>query len=89
MPEVVAAADLPARLPELLRRVREGETFLIEEGGEAIAQLSGLPVEGATWDVLVERLARVRTSDASFASDLEAIQAAQPPAEPPYPWPSS
>jgi hypothetical protein len=39
------------------------------------------------WDVLVERLAPVRTS-ASFASGLEAIQANQPPAEP-YLWPSS
>ena len=88
MPEVVSAADLPARLPELLRRVRGGETFLGEEGGQTIAQLSGPPVEGATWDVLVRRLARARTGDGSFTSDLKAVQASQPAAEP-CRWPSS
>jgi antitoxin (DNA-binding transcriptional repressor) of toxin-antitoxin stability system len=85
---VISAADLAARLPEFLRRVRGGETVVVEEDGEPVAQLSPLPAEGAKWEVLVERLARVRTGDASFAADLEAIQASQPSAEP-YPWPSS
>jgi antitoxin (DNA-binding transcriptional repressor) of toxin-antitoxin stability system len=87
--ERIPLADLAARLPEVLRRVREhGERFVIADNGEAVAELR--PAEGpgaVTWTEFVGLLRSLPRPDDRFADDLEAIQASQEPVRPPPQWP--
>jgi antitoxin (DNA-binding transcriptional repressor) of toxin-antitoxin stability system len=84
--EGITATEAARRLSDLLNRVRyRGERFQILRGGEVVAQL--VPAVQTSLDVqgLCTLLGRLRSVDDRFASDLERIQAEQPPA-PGDPW---
>ena len=78
----VTATEAARNFSELLNRVRYGrETFVILRGGEEVGQLT--PVEShpePTLRRLLEVLELAEKPDDRFASDLEEIQANQPPA---------
>lgn len=88
MESIITAADLAARLADILDRVRDrGEHFAIVRDGERIATLApaGAPA-GVTMREVVARLgADFALLDEDFATDLELIQRAQSPIEPPRP----
>jgi prevent-host-death family protein len=78
----VTATEAARRFSDLLNRVRYGrETFVVMRGGEEVAQIApAQPAPQVTLRELIERLRQVPPPDPGFADDLEAIQAAQPPA---------
>lgn len=85
----ITATELARGLSDVLNRIHyQGERFTVERNGEAIAVLepAGPPAHYTLGDFLrlLDALPRV---DDDFATDLEAIQAAQGAEEPPA-WPS-
>jgi len=85
----ITATELARGLSDVLNRVRyRGEAFVVERGGEVIADLG--PAEtprGITALELVSRLGDLALPGDGFADDLAAIQAEQPKEEAPE-WPS-
>ena len=80
----LTATQLARSLSDVLNRVQyKGERFIVERNGRPVATLE--PVQAdlkkATVGDLIELINRLPTPDEDFADDLEAIQAAQPPAE--------
>ncbi len=85
----ITATELARNLSDILNRVHyRGEEFIVERGGEAIADIgpAALP-RGITAQELVSRLGDLALPGEGFADELEAIQAEQPKAEAPE-WPS-
>ena len=77
----ITTVELGRRLPEILLRVEQGESFRVEDGGREVADLT--PVEHGhvvTREVLVSRLAAFGPIDPAFADDLETITREQEPA---------
>jgi antitoxin (DNA-binding transcriptional repressor) of toxin-antitoxin stability system len=90
MEQRITASELAKNLSDVLNRVRyRGEHFLVERNGMPVATLSpAIPVvPPITLSEAARRLAGLKMPGEGFADDLEAIQAAQPPLEPPK-WPS-
>ena len=85
----IAADDLATRLSDVLDRVQnQGERFLVERGGEPVASLVPPPMPlSITLRQVASHLAQLALPDDGFAADLEAIQSAQPPVQPPE-WPN-
>ena len=84
MAGTLTVTDLVTSLTDILDRVRDGERFLIERDGEVVATIappSRLP--GITERELAARLGDLMPPGDGFGDDLEAIQAAQPPASAP------
>jgi prevent-host-death family protein len=91
MDATITATAAARRFSDLLNRVRyRGERFVIERGGEPIADL--VPHAGAArLATLSDLAALIRDGprpDEGFLTDVAAIQADQPPM-PDEPWPSS
>lgn len=88
-PTTITATQLARSLSDVLSRVHyQGERFVVKRNGETVATLE--PPEPRTEATLRDLVAFVMsqpTPDDTFADDLEAIHAAQPPAEFPE-WPS-
>jgi antitoxin (DNA-binding transcriptional repressor) of toxin-antitoxin stability system len=80
--------DLAEALPDVLDRVRRGERFVIEQGGEQIAVLSPLaePTPAVTGQELLDRIGGLRMPGDGFADDIETARAAVLPA-PGSRWP--
>ena len=83
----ISVTELSRELQSILDRVHwQGDSFVIEQDGEAVAALE--PVAGvATWSSLAKDLRDVPLPDAAFAADLEEIQRNQPEV-PTDVWPS-
>jgi antitoxin (DNA-binding transcriptional repressor) of toxin-antitoxin stability system len=63
----------------ILDRVRQGDSFLIEQDGDAVAALEPVgPRAAATWRSLAAALENEPSADPAFADDLEDIQRNQP-----------
>jgi antitoxin (DNA-binding transcriptional repressor) of toxin-antitoxin stability system len=79
MRATISIADFSRDPEAILDRVRCGDSFLIEQDGEAVAALD--PVgsrSAATWRTLATALRDVPRGDPAFAADLEEIQRDQP-----------
>lgn len=88
MTATLTATSLARDLSDVLSRVRyRGESFVIERAGEPVAVVSPPPVRAGASLATLAALIQEHGRDPSFADDLEAIQASQPPA-PDSPWPS-
>ncbi|MDQ2741138.1 MAG: hypothetical protein M3Z66_02385 [Chloroflexota bacterium] len=76
----ISATELGREFASVLSRVRrQGESFLIEEDGEAVATLEPMgPSRGATWHTLTHALCDRPIGDIDFAPDLEDVQRNQP-----------
>jgi hypothetical protein len=76
----ISASELGQELEAVLARVRcEGQSFLIEQDGQAVASLDPTGVvPGATWHTLEQALRELPDSDIDFAADLEEVQRKQP-----------
>jgi antitoxin (DNA-binding transcriptional repressor) of toxin-antitoxin stability system len=79
--------ELRQGLTSILDRVhRRGDSFVIEQDGEALAALE--PVAGAaTWSTLAAALRNAPRPDEAFGTDLQEIQRNQPDV-PTNVWPS-
>ena len=89
MERTITATELARNLSDILSRIRyRGESFVVERNGEPVASLGpiGAPL-GISARELIARLGDLALPGDGFADDLEAIQAAQPPAEAAA-WPS-
>jgi len=87
----ITATDLARRLSDVLNRVRyKNEEFLVERGGDPVAVIVPIgPKSDLTFAEFLRLLNAAPRPDSDFASDLERIQAAQPPAVEELPeWPS-
>ena len=85
--QTLSETELAANLPDVLDRVRAGERFVIEQGGESVATLGPAPkTVGITVGEFFALLQELPRPDDQFADDLEAVQAEQPPAVMPE-WP--
>jgi len=75
-----SATELARELAADLHWVhRQGQSFLIEQDGEAVATLEPLGVSpGSTWRTLTNALRGLPNGDRDFASDLEEVQRNQP-----------
>jgi len=85
----IPATELGRELASVLSRVRrKGESFLIEQDGEAVASLEPVGASrGATWRTLTQALPDRPIGDLDVAADLEDVQRNQ--AEmPTIVWPS-
>lgn len=73
-------AELGRDLVAVLDRVRRrGDSFLIEQDGEAVAILEPMETAGnATWRTLSKVLRDLPNDDLDFADDLTEIQRNQP-----------
>ena len=82
----ISATDLARKLGDVLGKIRYcGDVFIVERKGEAIARLA--PAPWGTAATLREGLRAWRgqaAGDASFAEDLERVNAADRP--PRNPW---
>lgn len=90
MESIITAADLAARLADILDRVRDrGEHFAIVRDGERIATLApaGAPSTITMREVVARLGADFVLLDEDFAADLELIQRAQATLGSP-PWPN-
>jgi antitoxin (DNA-binding transcriptional repressor) of toxin-antitoxin stability system len=87
MTKAITATEAARNFSDLLNRVHyRGETFDIVRGGEVIARITGTTERRrATVQDLIAALESAGEPDASFADDLERIQADQP-ALPGDPW---
>ena len=76
----ISLTELRRDLAAVLDRVRRrGDSFLIEEDGEAVAALEpATPTSTATWSTLAKELHELPRPDVAFAADLEEIQRHQP-----------
>ena len=72
----VSSADLGPRLPDLLRRVRAGETVTIVDGGAPVAQIVGLDVRGVPRDLGVLE-GQWSVPDEAFSEDSDRAAAAE------------
>ena len=81
--KAITSTEASRRFSELLDRVRyKHEAFLVVRRGEAIARIgpATTPERSVSLAELVQSLGRLRTGDAAFADDLDAIQREQPDA---------
>ncbi len=62
MPDEYSIYDAKAHLSALVKRVREGSTFVITVRGEPVAELRPITKPDAGPQTLVERLAKLRAS---------------------------
>ena len=70
----ITVTDLNRELQSILERVRQGgDSFVIEQDGEAVATL-GPPSETATWATLAAAVRGAGMTDPEFAADLDEIQ---------------
>ena len=85
----IPATELRWELASVLSRVRrQGESFLIEQDGEAVASLEPMGASpGTTWRTLTHALHDRSIGDIDFAADLEDVQRNQPEM-PTTVWPS-
>lgn len=82
MGTAITPDELADRLPELLRRVEEGESFRVEAGGREVAELApAARTRVVTRELLATRLAGFLPVDATFADDLAEIWQAQRPSD--------
>ena len=81
----ISETELAGGLSDILSRVQqEGESFIVERNGHAIATVGPpLPEKSFTFGDLVELLRDLPRPDDRFADDLGAIQASQQEIEPP------
>lgn len=88
METTVTVAELVTSLEDVLNRVKEsGERFVVERDGKPVATIAPpIPPPGITLREIIARIGDLRMPGDGFADDLEAIQAAQPPASVPE-WP--
>jgi len=84
----ITATELARSLSDVLNRVKyQGERFVVERGGEPVAEISGPPrTKAVTLHDLVSRLSDLPPADEDFAGDLARIRAGQGEAR--NPWPS-
>ena len=85
----ITSDELSKHLADILERVRsDGEDFVIEDGGHALARLTPPTSQSrATWQTLEEAWEKF-PPDPGFADDLEEIHNLRPPV-PPDPWQTS
>ena len=86
----VTATELARNLSDILNRIRyQGEEFVVERGGEPIADLGPVAQHsrGIMVSELVSRLGDLAIPGEGFADDLAAVQEEQPRAEV-REWPS-
>lgn len=84
----INVTDLERNISEVLDRAqRQGEHFIVERNGEAIAAIGPVVgVKGITVEEFAALLSSLEWPDDDFARDLEQIQAEQPKAEL-FEWP--
>lgn len=89
METTITATQLSKDTLDVLDRVKDrGERFVIQWNGEAIAVLQPLREKpGITARELIAQAGNLEFPGDGFGDALEAVQAAQPPAEMPE-WPS-
>ncbi|HEX6508369.1 MAG TPA: hypothetical protein VF221_12115 [Chloroflexota bacterium] len=76
----ISVTELSRELISILERVRRrGDSFVIEQDGEAVAALEPV-AEVATWSSIARELHDAPCPDSEFAADLEEIQRNQPDA---------
>ena len=87
MPTTITSTEAARNLSDLLNRARyRGESFVIQRGGEEVARLEPpLLRSKVTFGGFLDLLATLEPPDADFWTDLEDIQANQPPL-PEDPW---
>lgn len=72
--------ELGRSLEEVLERVRGGERFVVERGGEVVASIgppTPTPTPGVTLRDIIDRVGDLKMPGDGFADDLEEVQAAQ------------
>lgn len=81
----VTSTQLAKGLSDILNRIYyQGESFVVERNGQAVASLAPIqaaPTQGVVWRDVVAAFDDLTWPDAAFADDLAAIQATQPPLE--------
>ena len=77
MEKTITPDYLMEHLTAVLKRVQEGDEFLIAADGEPVARLSPFIPRGVTAEELVHRVGDLSMPGNGFAEDLEAIHAAQ------------
>ncbi len=87
--QTITTRELVDHLFDVLDRVRDGrERFIIERHGEPVATLAPVgPRPSVMLYEALDALGDVELPGEGFADDLEAVQAAQPPARFPA-WPT-
>ncbi|MBI4491473.1 MAG: hypothetical protein HY690_01615 [Chloroflexi bacterium] len=80
----ITVSEFDRQMSEVLNRVAyQGERFIIERGGKAVARLEPVgPVRGVTLNEVVEKLGDLKIPE-GFGDDLEAIRASIPKLEVP------
>jgi antitoxin (DNA-binding transcriptional repressor) of toxin-antitoxin stability system len=75
----ISASELGRELAKVLDRVRrEGQSYLIEQDGEAIASLEPTEVvRSTTWHTLEQALDDLPDTDVDFVADLGEVQREQ------------
>jgi antitoxin (DNA-binding transcriptional repressor) of toxin-antitoxin stability system len=87
--ERIAVEELRARLPEVLRRARDGERFVVFEDGRDLVTIGPAPGQKVTTlREFLERWETIPKPDPEFWDELEQIQASQPMVPPPPNWDS-
>lgn len=84
--EQLTATDVARRFSDVLNRTKyRGESFLIERGGEVIAQITPAG-QGCTPAELAALFQSLPSVDAAYWDDVERIRGEQPSAELGDPW---
>ena len=85
MATVITATELGRSLSDILNRIRyRGESFEVQRNGEPVATLvPPSPTLGVTMGQVASHMRNVASPGDGFASDLEAVQSSQAPAEGP------
>lgn len=79
MRATISVLDFSENPSAIMDRVRRGDSFLIEQDGEAIAALEPVGVRGApSWQTLMKTLHDGPSGDPEIAAALEEIQRNQP-----------
>lgn len=78
-------ADVRARLDDLVERVRNGEEFLVQEGGEDVCRIGPAQPRSMTTEAFVALLKRLPRPDDAYLDEVEKVARNQPEV-PPSPW---
>lgn len=81
----VAATELARRLGDILNRVRyQGETFVVERNGKAVARIVPMPGAAASLRAALDAWRSAGEPDPAFADDVARVGAADRAPEAPW-----
>jgi antitoxin (DNA-binding transcriptional repressor) of toxin-antitoxin stability system len=85
--QTITATEFVRQFSDVINRTKyRGESFLIERGGEIVAQVTPANPKGCTPDELIALLEALPKHDQAYWDDLEAIHRHQPMMDGVDPW---